>query len=382
MLRSDRKIVVFNQAANYLTIGLANAFKKRFGQVALITGSVHVQGEELDADISVSKINHWCERPPWRKAVSYIMALARAWLLLLTKYRKYEVLFVSVPPMGYLLNLVVPNRFSMVIWDVYPDVLKVTGMRESSPVYRAWSALNRKSFAKAWKLFTISKSMAASLAKYGNRREFIVHPIWSIFQECSRIPASENPFVQEHGLDKKFVVQYSGNIGVSHNVEALVEIAELLRGEEGIVFQIIGRGPRKPMIERLVRERNLRNTQVLPFQSDDMFPYSLSAAHLGVVILHDAVGQGSVPSKTYNLMSFGIPALYIAGEDTELARYASTYENARCFRATDSGASSSFIREIALDISLYRTMQSNAEQAAQNFRRSNADLFVESYLLS
>ena len=82
MLRSDRKIVVFNQAANYLTIGLANAFKKRFGQVALITGSVHVQGEELDADIAVSKINHWCERPPWRKAVSYIMALARAWLLL------------------------------------------------------------------------------------------------------------------------------------------------------------------------------------------------------------------------------------------------------------------------------------------------------------
>jgi glycosyltransferase involved in cell wall biosynthesis len=379
-LASHSLIVLINQAANYLTVGFANAFNQRFEKVALITGSVHVQGEELDPDIEVRWINRWHERPAWKKAFSFALALSWMWLLLLTRYRKYEVFFVSVPPMGYLLNLVLPNRFSMVIWDVYPDTLRITGMKETHPVYRLWAALNRRSFRKAWRIFTISEGMAENLSQYVDRRRLIVQPIWSIFQENSRIPADQNPFVREHGLEGKFVVQYSGNIGVTHNVEALIDVAERLRGDERILFQIIGRGPRQPRIERLIRERNLGNVQMLPFQSDEMFPYSLSAADLGVVILHESVSRGSVPSKAYNQMSFGIPGLYIAGSDSELARYAREYGHARCFAAEDLDGIAQFIRELATDEELHRTMQARAEDASKHFRRGNADRFVESYL--
>jgi len=376
------QVVLINQAANYLTVGFANAFNQRFDEVALITGSVHVQGEELDRDIRVSWINRWQERPAWKKAGSCLLALARMWWLLMTRYRRHEVFFVSVPPMGYLLNLILPHRFSMVIWDVYPDTFKITGMKETHPVYRIWAALNRYSFRKAWRLFTISPPMADMLARYVDRRKLLVHPIWSIFQENSRILDAENPFVREHALRDRFVVQYSGNIGVTHNVEVLIEVAERLKDEPRILFQIIGRGPRQPAIERLIRERGLGNVQMLPFQSDAMFPYSLSAADLGVVILHESVSRGSVPSKAYNLMSFGIPALYIAGSDSELARYAREYGHARCFSAGDLDGIMEFIRTLASDVDRHQAMQRRAEQAARDFRRSNADRFVESYLAS
>ena len=372
--------MILNQAANYLTIGFANAFNRRFDQVALITGSVHVQGEELDSDIEISRINRWQERPAWKKASSYLIALMRMWFLLMTKYRRYEVFFVSVPPMGYLLNLVLPHRFSMVIWDVYPDILKITGMQESHLVYRAWSALNRRSFRKAWRVFTISASMADALSKYIDKNRLIVQSIWSIFQENVRISSDNNPFIQEHGLESRFVVQYSGNIGVTHNVEALIDIAERLKDEKRILFQVIGRGPRQPAIERLIGERDLGNVQLLPFQSDKMFPFSLSAADLGVVILHESVGRGSVPSKTYNLMSFGIPALYIAALDSELARYCEKYEHARCFSANQLDDVAEFIRSLAADQAQYEHMQLSAERAASDFRRSNADRFVQGYL--
>ncbi len=49
----DRKIVVVNQAVNYLTIGICNEFSKRFENVALITGNVHSQGEKLDESLTV-----------------------------------------------------------------------------------------------------------------------------------------------------------------------------------------------------------------------------------------------------------------------------------------------------------------------------------------
>ena len=113
-------------------------------------------------------------------------------------------------------------------------------------------------------------------------------------------------------MQNKFIVQYSGNIGVTHNVETLIEIAELLKDNTDILFQIIGRGPRKSKLENLVKEKNLPNCVFLPFQTDDMFPYSLSAADVGVVILDETTSKGSVPSKSYNLMSYGIPSLYIA----------------------------------------------------------------------
>lgn len=374
--------MILNQAANYLTVGFANAFNKRFDQVALITGSVHVQGEELNSDIEISRINRWQERPAWKKAFSFLIALVRMWFLLMTKYRRYEVFFVSVPPMGYLLNLLLPHRFSMVIWDVYPDILKITGMRESHPVYRAWSALNRRSFRKAWRVFTISESMADALCEYVDKDRLIVQPIWSIFQENVRVPSDSNPFIQEHVLEGRFVVQYSGNIGVTHNVEALIDIAERLKDEKRILFQVIGRGPRQPVIERHIKELDLDNVQMLPFQSDEMFPYSLSAADLGVVILHDSVGRGSVPSKTYNLMAFGIPALYIAAPDSELALYCEEYGHAGCFNADHLDAIADFIRDLVVDEALHKDMQLRAERASTKFRRSNADRFVELYVSS
>ncbi len=374
------KMVLINQAANYLTVGFANAFAERVEGVTLITGSVHVQGEELHPSIKVESINRWHERPAWKKAGSYGMAMARTWALLMTRYRDHEVFFVSVPPMGYLLNLALPHKFSMVIWDVYPDTLKITGMKEDHLVYRAWSALNRRSFAKAHRLFTISEPMADMVARYVDRRRLFIHPIWSIFQENERIPPAENPFIEAHGLEGKFVVQYSGNIGLTHNVETLIDVAERLVDDERVVFQIIGRGPRVPVIERQIRERSLRNVQMLPFQDDDMFKYSLSAADLGVVILHEAVSRGSVPSKAYNLMSFGIPALYIAASDSELGRYAERYRHAVRFDADDLDAIASSIQALASDTSKHDQMRVASERASEDFRRSNAARFVEAYL--
>lgn len=375
-----RKIVLLNQAANYLTIGFANAFNQHFDDVVLITGGIHVQGEELDPDIEVYFVNRWYERPAWKKGFSFVLALLCMWVLLVTRYRRHEVFFVSVPPMGYLLNLILPQRFSMVIWDVYPDTLKITGMTDAHPVFRLWAALNRRSFHRAWRIFTISEGMSKSLAQYVDRQRLSVLPIWSMFQENHRIPADLNPFVNEQALAGKFVVQYSGNIGATHNVETLIDVAERLRCDEDILFQIIGRGPRQPKIERLIRERNLRNVQMLPFQSDEMFPFSLSAADLGVVILHESVSRGSVPSKAYNQMSFGIPGLYIAGGDSELARYAKKYGHARCFSSANLEEIADFIRGLAKDQELHELMQARAESAACDFRRTNADRFVEHYL--
>jgi len=268
----------------------------------------------------------------------------------------------------------------MVIWDVYPDTLKIGGMTESHPVYRIWSWLNRKSFRKAYRIFTISEVMADALSRYVPPERISVQPIWSLFGDNARIPREKNRFLATGDAGSRFIVQYSGNIGLTHNVDLLIDIAERLQNREDILVQIIGRGPREPYIRRLVAERDLQNLDMLPFQSDEMFPHSLSAADLGVVMLDERVGRGSVPSKAYNLMSFGIPALYVAGPDSQLARYADEFSHARCFQGDQVDEIAHWIEELASNPDKLKGMGHRAERAARRFRRDNADRFPELYL--
>jgi glycosyltransferase involved in cell wall biosynthesis len=376
----DRKVVIINQAANYLTIGFANAFYERFENVTLITGSVHVQGEELDKNIKVVKINKWQEYPLRKKMISYFIAMFRMWWILICKYRSHEVVFISVPPMGYLLNLILPQKFSMIIWDVYPDVLKISGVQESNIIYRLWIELNKLSFKNAYKFFTISEVMADIISKYVNNSKIIVQPIWSIFQSSNKIAKDDNFFIKEYKLENKFIVQYSGNIGFGHNVEVLIELAKEMRNHADILFLIIGRGPRKQYLEKMVSDEKLPNCLFLPFQSDENFPFSLSAADLGVVILDERTGNGSVPSKSYNLMSYGIPSLYIASKYSQLKLYVERFNHGQCFEKNELDGVAAFIERLKNEKLYYNELCKNSIIASEHFKRENADKFVERYL--
>lgn len=375
-----KKIVIVNQASNYLTIGLCNAFDKKFSDVDLITGSVHVQGEQLNDTVHIKWINKWIDKPARKKLQSYLIASWKIYWLLLFRYRNHEVLFVSLPPMAYLLSIMLPQRSSMLVWDVYPDIFKITGMKQTHPVYRIWGGLNKIAFNKAYRLFTISDRMADLLQEYVSRDKIIVTPIWSIFQSNGKVEKRNNPFIKKENIESKFIVQYSGNIGLTHNVEVMVVLAQLMKDEQDILFQIIGRGPRVPHLKSLVAKKNLPNCQFLPFQSDEMFPYSLSAADIGVVILDEKTSKGSVPSKSYNLMSYGIPSLYIASEESQLSDYANNHNHAKCVSHDKLGEAVRFINLMKENEELRKTYSQNALELSKHFRRDNADKIVEKYL--
>ncbi|MEX0450062.1 glycosyltransferase family 4 protein [Spiribacter sp. 221] len=379
----ERRLVIVNQAANYLTVGFANAFVARGVGVTLLAGSVHEQGERLDERVKHARLVRWQQRPPWRKALAYGGSLLQAWVLLITRYRRYEVLFISIPPMAYLLTLVLPNRCSALIWDVYPDIFEVTGMSRRHGLYRLWARLNQRAFRRAYRLFTITEPMRDLLGAYIEKDRVTVMPIWSVFSGDERIPDMQNKLLAESpDRQGRFIIQYSGNLGITHNVEALLDLADALRDDDQFLIQIIGRGPREPVIRAAVERRGLGNVEMLPFQSDERFVHSLSAADVGVVALNPRVSRGSVPSKAYNLMAFGIPGLYIAAADSELARYAHDHRTGECFAPGDPDGMASYVRRLADDPDFYRYYHAGALRGARGFHRGNADALASTYLES
>ena len=375
----DKKIVFINQAVNFLTVDIVNSFAEKYDHITLITGNIHAQGTELNPKVKIDKLIKYNEKSLATKIYGWTVATLQIFVKLLFKYRSHEVFFVSIPPMSYLTMLVLRNRFSILIWDVYPDTLNVYGIGEKNLLFKFWSWANKKIFKKAYRIFTIGETIAELLSKYIDKEHIKIISLWTNFENFITVEKADNFFIKEHQLQDKFVVQYSGNIGVIHNVEVMVEIARLLKDNSKILFLIIGKGDKVNKIKESIRENNLLNCLVLPFQPDDVFPYSLSAADMGVVILNSKTSKGSIPNKAYNLMTAGKPVLYIASKDSELHNYADKYGNGKCFECNELEAMAAFIQQLSENEQLQQQYQANSLNAAKDFTRKNTTAIVKAY---
>ncbi|MBE0653137.1 MAG: glycosyltransferase WbuB, partial [Bacteroidales bacterium] len=213
----QRKIVFINQATGYLTIDIVNAFSTVFDKVALLTGNIRVQDTQLNSKTHVTKIIKYNRRGNVRKFGSWILGTLQIWFFLMTRYRDFERFYFTIPPTAYLLALHQKTRYSIAVFDLYPEALLVHRFIGHGKVCKWWAGKNRKLFGMAHKIFTLSDDMCTQIRNYSTDSDVRVIPNWSAFSSLKRIARHENKLIQNNGLHGRFIVQYSGNIGASHN---------------------------------------------------------------------------------------------------------------------------------------------------------------------
>lgn len=377
---NDRKIVFINQATGYLTIDIINAFANEFGECALITGSIRVQDIPLDPRVKISWITLYKRDSNFNKLKSWFFGTIRIYFQLLFKYRGYEILHFTIPPSSYLLSLVFKNKFSILVFDVYPDVLKIFRISSDNFFYKLWAKWNKKLFAKAHRLYTIGSGMKALLSQYVDNSKIDLIPLWSGLTKIHPIEKEKNIFIEKNNLQGKFIVQYSGNIGMTHNVDILVKIAEEMKQYEDIFFLVIGRGDGVKNIIRMIEQYQLINCIQLPFQPDDMLNYSLSAADLGVVILDNKLSHASMPSKIFNLQAVGVPILAIADENSEINHHIEYYNMGKSFSEDNIPGIIDYILKCKNDSAYLESIKKASKSASQEFSIGNAKKYLDLYL--
>ena len=116
------------------------------------------------------------------------------------------------------------------------------------------------------------------------------------------------------------MVEYSGNLGVSHYFEDILAVAEEIVTFDGIRFVFIGGGVRLREVERSVVSKRLTNVILLPYQKESSLAMSLSAGDVHYVSLRPGFEGLVVPSKAYGIMAAGRPIIYQGAENGEIAR--------------------------------------------------------------
>ncbi len=374
-----RQIVFVNQATGYLTIDIINCFAEEFDKVAVIYGDIRYQDTPLHPNVIHSKVIEKSRKSNFQRLFRWVVATLQIFYLLITKYRRYEIFYFSVPPFAYLSSLLLRRRFTILMWDVYPDALTMIGIKEKNLIYRLWGKANEKLFKRAYKLYTIGDALKEKMTEYVKSNKIFVVPIWSGISGESECRKAENPFIRKHNLEGKFIIQYSGNIGAGHNIETLIEAAKLTVNDEEILYLIVGRGTKMDTARYLIKKYNLTNCRLLSFQPDDMIKYSLSAADLNVVLIEDKLAKVSIPSKVYNLMAVGSPIISIAPQDSEICKMINLFGNGRNFEKNDVKALVTFIRSMKKSPGSIESYRERSFRASQCFQPANSKRILEIY---
>jgi glycosyltransferase involved in cell wall biosynthesis len=203
--------------------------------------------------------------------------------------------------------------------DVYPDIAEVTGGVRSPLLLDLLRRGNQYAYEHADLIVTLGHDMADRIVDKGVPRDkVVVIPDWV---DCGRIrPLDGNPFRRAFG--DKFVVMYSGNIGLSQQLEVVLEAASRLRDDARILFAIIGEGARKKWLEQRALVMGLSNVAFMPYQPLENLAESLSAADLHLIPLLPGAAGCLVPSKIYGILAAGRPFIAMMEDNAEVARIA------------------------------------------------------------
>jgi len=203
--------------------------------------------------------------------------------------------------------------------DLYPDIAEVTGGVHSPFLLELLRRGNDYAYERADLIVTLGHDMARRIVDKGVPTDkVVVVPDWV---DCGRIrPLEGNPLRRSFG--GKFVVMYSGNIGLSQQLEAVLEAADRLRDDDRILFALIGEGARKKWLEERARAMGLTNVTFMPYQPLEDLAASLSAADLHLIPLAPGAAGCLVPSKIYGILAAGRPFIAMMEDNAEVAQIA------------------------------------------------------------
>lgn len=241
------------------------------------------------------------------------------------------ILALSAPPMvATAAALAARGReLPLVHWvhDVYPDIALATGvLPRRSALGSTLQILSRMTHRHAAMSIAVSSKMAEILKAHGQSADRVrVQENWADGTAIQPRPAAATSFRARHGLKGRFVVMYSGNLGLVHDIATPIRAAhELSSSCPDVVFVFVGAGARLAEARALAGEA--ANIRFLPAQPRGELSDSLAAANLHLVSLAEGMEGLVVPSKLYGVMAAGRPVVYIGPAQSEVAHVVRRHE--------------------------------------------------------
>ncbi len=257
------------------------------------------------------------------RAIDYLSFYLFAFLKLIRLVSRNDVLITKTdPPLISIFTTLIAKVFGAkrINWvqDLFPEVAINLNVRKLQGVLGRILVRLRNYSLKGVQNVVLGERMRKKLIQEGVKKSDIkIIPNWVNGKNIR--PVSDNPLRKEWGLDGKFVIGYSGNLGRAHDSETIINAMVALKESENIVFLFIGGGSHLANVQHACEVLDLSNVLFKPYQPRELLHFSLSAADVHWLVLQPQLEGLIVPSKFYGIAASGRPMIFLGDVDGELA---------------------------------------------------------------
>jgi len=261
------------------------------------------------------------------RALDYLSFYASCALVLMSLAGRSDLVIAETdPPLVALVAALVARikGAKLVNWlqDVFPEVASRLGASPfPAPLDRTLRSWRDASLRFASMNVVIGRQMQDYLAARGIPKDKIrVIPNWAAEDAQAPKPVQDSKLRAALGLEGKFVVGYSGNLGRAHEYQIFLDAAAALTSSREIEFLFIGGGARMMKLQEGAASRQLTNMRFEPYQPRKSLADSLAAADVHLVSLLPPLEGLVLPSKFYGILAAARPVLFVGDRDGEIAR--------------------------------------------------------------
>jgi colanic acid biosynthesis glycosyl transferase WcaI len=199
--------------------------------------------------------------------------------------------------------------------DLWPEVFYELGIVRSKLMRRILDFL-------AWLSYAVPAAIAPISAGY-KRRIVEKYRVYADKIHVVEVGVERVKPISSSGHDKKdrFVVMYSGVLGLGYDFDVVLDAASLLEKNEDVVLIIRGVGELAPELKRRINELNLNNiildNRFLP--KDELSALLASADVFLLPMASASCIDDGLPTKVFEYQAYGKPIICVSGG--EPARY-------------------------------------------------------------
>ncbi len=271
----------------------------------------------------------------WKRALAYASLYPALLGRALRRPRHEVIVTLTDPPLLLLLGPLLKfwKRSRLVHWaqDIYPEVAEELGVVRK----KGWAAgllrwLSSWSLRRHDHIIAVGRCMKERLIARGlDENKITVIPNWPVGRSggpksegsAASLSNPQSPILNPQSTisPPPFTVMYSGNFGLAHPFEAIIEAVKILDCEAAPVrFVFAGSGPKLDSLRT-----SLTGCPNVAFRGPaplDQLHARLSAADAHLASMHEALSGLVVPSKVYGVLAAGRPCVFLGPPASEAAR--------------------------------------------------------------
>lgn len=252
------------------------------------------------------------------------------------KVGKMDYVFsISQPPiLGGLLGVwgkwVKQAKYIYNIQDFNPEQVLAVGYSKNKFVTDVMMCFDKFSCKQSNLIITVGRDLVETVEKRFEGKKVpktVMINNWIDENEIYPLPEKYEKvldFKRKYGLDDKFVIMYSGNIGLYYDLENLIKVIEKFgvgtKTDDGreVVFAFVGAGSVLKSMKDYVQEHHMDNVVFIAYQDKSDLIYSLNAGDVHWCVSAKGIKGVSCPSKAYGIMAVGKPIIGVLEKGSEV----------------------------------------------------------------